>query len=97
MLAALHEISIPVAGSSAKRSSIPPEDEPKTVVDERTSPTPAPPTPPAILESPLRRHDSKESVPSSVSSENRGSRREESENGTETEEDEGMVLVGRPH
>lgn len=95
MLAALHEISAPAPGTPAPKvpaatESVPrptsPQDEPKTVVDERVPPATLPRLTPS-------RDASRESVMSSSAS---SSRRQESETGAETEEDEGMVLVGRP-
>ena len=88
-----------------------PQDAPRTVVDERVPAVPgfapAPPSSPGVSEAssdgfravratpgvPHARDASRESLASSSASERR---KQESETGAETEEDEGMVLVGRP-
>jgi lysophosphatidate acyltransferase len=89
MLATLREISdhSSTAASARERTPRPksPEVEPKTVVDERVPPAPLP----------VMKDFSHESLASSTSSLS-GRRRQESASGAETEEDEGMVLVGRP-
>jgi hypothetical protein len=106
MLVALREISSPapptiptVSITAPSRSStlappeppLSPQDEPKTIIDERVSPEPTSfekdktPGPP-------ERVMSHESLVSSSASEVR--RTDASE--VETEEDEGMILVGRP-
>jgi lysophosphatidate acyltransferase len=86
-----------------------PQDVPKTVVDERVSAGPGAPVPPAARSTEAGREEARtaafgvrdESMESLSSSSagpsSDGSRRQESEAGAETEEDEGMVLVGRPH
>lgn len=105
MLAALREISTPAPASAPVSTPAPasapsppapqpeperaprplsPQDAPKTIVDERV---------PAVPRLTPSRDASRESLASSSAS---GSRRQESETGAETEEDEGMVLVGRP-
>jgi lysophosphatidate acyltransferase len=110
MVTALREISEPApdagaappASASGARATSPPA-EPRTVIDERVTPKPS--TPPAPSSSSVASSisippspapsDSHESIASSTAS-LAGRRRPESDAGFETEEDEGMVLVGRP-
>ncbi|THH18212.1 hypothetical protein EW146_g2729, partial [Bondarzewia mesenterica] len=99
MVAALREISIPSAHSSPSpslraRSSVPAPDKKKqgeTVETPVETDAPAAP----IEEEKAVTHEATP-TPSLSGSEEGIRRREGSENGTETEEDEGMVLVGRP-
>lgn len=86
MLTALREISVKVPPSESAEQS-----------DDRATPTPSAPSAPAEVA------PSKEvppPVPSksefTSSSDSQSLRKDGSETGTETEEDEGMVLVGRP-
>lgn len=89
MLTALREISVKVPPSESAEQS-----------DDRATPTPSAPSAPSA---PAEVAPSKEvppPVPSksefTSSSDSQSLRKDGSETGTETEEDEGMVLVGRP-
>ncbi|EPS98733.1 hypothetical protein FOMPIDRAFT_1024484 [Fomitopsis schrenkii] len=105
MVAALREISVPVAADS-KPSPIPsdtPNNEPPRdiVSAQAISALPAGPEPEQAVESLPQIPSRSESRASTEASEDTGSspalsRRSGSDNGTETEEDDGMVLVGRP-
>lgn len=93
MIAALREISDPNAPPppDSKPAPPPPEDAKHPIV--ATAPEPTPVTPPQVdrdLPAPATPALS-EAYSLSEESVRRGS-----ENGAETEEDEGMVLVGRP-
>lgn len=90
MLEALRDISEPLDSQSEKKHTISP---PLTRDLREQTPTP---NLPSVATTPVELSresdtDAESSTPS-VSS----SRRDGSENGVETEEDEGMVLVGRP-
>jgi len=97
MLITLREISVQVPGHTEQTEdpSLPVPDESKPgSLSEPMSPAIVEPTP----ELPQARVESGESFMSNsvVSQSSTRIRTEGSENGTETEEDEGMVLVGRP-
>ena len=83
MLTTLREISVKVSCSESTEKS-----------DDRTTPTPR------AVSVPTEATPRNEGVPlkSSVTSlsDSQPLKKEGSENGTETEEDEGMILVGRP-
>ena len=109
MVAALREISVPVASpnvpSESKPSPIPsdkPNEPPRDELSvQATSALPAEPEPAQPVESHPQIPSRSESRASTQASEDTGSspaqsRRSGSDNGTETEEDDGMVLVGRP-
>ncbi|KAI0053666.1 1-acylglycerol-3-phosphate O [Auriscalpium vulgare] len=100
MVAALREISDPSAPppptSAASATPAKSHDEPSVdapAVPSSASPTPAPQPPP---ETDTRPETPITPTTSEAPSEESVRRRESSENGAETEEDEGMVLVGRP-
>lgn len=86
MVAALREISAPVASSNDALPAAPP------AVDSTTTP------PSKASHIILDTKSEIDAEPSSATPEGSvaSSRRDGSENGVETEEDEGMVLVGRP-
>lgn len=105
MVAALREISVPLlspnVSSEDKPSLIPPEESNQPPTDplsgSAASVFPVEPDPTqAASSAPESRSESRASTQTSEESSNRGSRLDGSENGTETEEDDGMVLVGRP-
>ena len=109
MVAALREISVPVASpnvpSESKSSPIPsdkPNETPRDILSaQAASALPAEPEPAQPVESLPQIPSRSESRASTQASEDTGSspaqsRRSGSDNGTETEEDDGMVLVGRP-
>lgn len=94
MVATLREISVPVPPSAypeAKTEQVQPsQQEERNSVDQPVPPAPTEPDPETPAESTSQHSSSASESGSSVR------RPEGSENGAETEEDEGMVLVGRP-
>jgi len=91
MLAALREISVEVPSSG---STVIPRDLLKPTVSTREAVTPSP-TPQAVI-SALHEANRGSSVSIASSTESSPSRIGMSDTGGETEEDEGMILVGRP-
>ena len=105
MVAALREISDPSAARPPRSPAAPApaSDSPPAREKQRENSAVEAPVEPSRADSPVYREDeaaaplgaaAHESQQAEVEEELR--RREGSENGTETEEDEGMVLVGRP-
>ncbi|KIM76414.1 hypothetical protein PILCRDRAFT_797663 [Piloderma croceum F 1598] len=85
MLATLREISV----------TVPSEKPPLTEVLGDAASTEGPPTP-TIPSEPTRRVEESEPADVASTTSSRVLQKDGSENGTETEEDEGMVLVGHP-
>ena len=103
MVEALREISLPISSEKGDATSLPSQSqqekqrEPLSVVPSQTSVTEAGPD--VVPPSPALTGSRSESRASTYASEDfsaPSSRHEGSERGTETEEDEGMVLVDRP-
>lgn len=107
MVAALREISVPVASPHVPSDSKPSptssnnESLRDIISESATSSLPAGAEPEQAVGSPSQIPPRSESRASTEASEDTGSspalsRHSGSDNGTETEEDDGMVLVGRP-